>query len=479
MSETSLDELESRLLGARLVELSAVQGCRDELPAAAGPGDLLELLEKRHHLTTFQVERIRKGDIESLVLGDYKLMYRNASGSFARVYRACSVVDGKMAGVKVLRERWSLDRETVDLFRREGEIGQRLKHPNIVPIYGYGRQGNIHYIAMEFVEGGNLRDFLKIRGRLQPVEACRYAMHICEALAYALSLGITHRDMKMTNVLMSSQGTARLIDFGLAVDERLLHRLGAAGFAQALEYSTLEKHTGAPVNDPRSDLFFLGGILYELVTGVPPYPRTRSRDERRDIDRYRRIPPIAEVNPDLPPGIIALVNRLLEVDPARRYQSPAQVIGDLRPMIGHRNGDAASLPGADSRADLPTVLCVERRLQQQDWLREYLSRHDYRVLLLSDMERALARMKSNPPDCVILMGGSIGETVAEDVRRAISLAETASIVLIVVLSERQGHVVEQLQGNNGLVRVLKQPIRLRDLRDALSQGLQARGSRDW
>ncbi|MGE0376654.1 MAG: protein kinase [Planctomycetaceae bacterium] len=475
MSETSLDELESRLLGSRLVDLQALQECRDELPLSATPTDLLAALERKHHLTTFQVDRIRKGDIESLVLGDYKLMYRNASGSFARVYRACSLVDGKMVGVKVLRERWSFDRETVDLFRREGEIGQRLKHPNIVPIYGYSRQGNIHSIAMEFVEGGNLREFLKTRGKLHPVEACRYTLHVCEALAYALSLGITHRDMKMTNVLMSSQGTAKLIDFGLAVDERLLHRIGAAGFAQALEYSTLEKHTGAPMNDLRSDLFFLGGILYELVSGQPPYPRTRSRDERRDITRYRNIPPIAEVSPDLPPGMIGMVNRLLELDPDKRYQSPTQIIGELRPMIGHRNGDPAHLSPAESKTEFPTVLCVERRLQQQDWLREYLSRHDYRVLLLSDVERALARMKSSPPDCVILMGGSIGDSVVDDVRRAALLAEAASIVLVVVLSERQGQVIQELQGSNGLLRILKQPIRLRDLREALSDGLHARG----
>ncbi len=482
MSESSMDELESRLLGLRLVDLQALRECRDELPATADAKDLLEALERKHLLTTFQVDRIRKGGIESLVLGDYKLMYRNASGSFARVYRACSVVDGKMIGVKVLRERWTADRDTVELFRREGEIGQRLKHPNIVPIYGYERQGNIHYITMEFVEGGNLRDFLKIRGGsqqvcggLQPGEACRYAMHICEALAYALSLGVTHRDMKMTNVLMSSQGTARLIDFGLAVDDHVLSRVGAAGFAQALEYSTLEKHTGAPSNDPRSDLFFLGGILYELVTGQPPYPRTRSRDERRDITRYRKIPPIAEVSPDLPPGVIATVNRLLEIDPARRYQSPTQVIGDLRPMIGHHGGDSSTnIPSSENGIDLPTVLCVEQRQQQQNWLREYLSRHNYRVLLLSDVERALARMKSNPPDCVVLMGGSIGDRVAEDVRRAMLLADTASIVLLVVLSERQGDVARELESGNGLVRVLRQPIRLRDLREALSDGLAAR-----
>jgi serine/threonine protein kinase len=328
---------------------------------------------------------------------------------------------------------------------------------------------------MEFVEGGNLRDFMKIRQRLQPPEACRYALHICEALAYALSLGITHRDMKMSNVLMSSQGSARLIDFGLAVDERLLQKIGGSGFAQALEYSTLEKYTGAPVNDPRSDLFFLGGILYELVTGEPPYPRTRNRNERRDITRYRNIRPVLEVNPDLPPGVVATITRLLQIDPALRYQTPTQVLGDLRPMVGHRTSESAgNAAPAAPLSEFPTVLCVEKRQQQQDWLREYLSRHEYRVLLLSDVERALNRMKSNPPDCVILMGGSIGDHISEDFQRARVLAEAASIAVVVVLSERQADLAPKIETESRLVRVLQQPIRLRDLREALSDALRHR-----
>src|SRR5690606_27344963 len=126
----------------------------------------------------------------------------------------------------------------------------RLKHKNIVPIYECAQQGSTHYIVMEFVEGGNLRDFIKIRGKLEPLEALRYGMQMAEALAYANGLGITHRDMKTTNVLMSSQGIVKLIDFGLATDDSVLRRIGSTSFAQALEYSTLERFTGAPENDP-------------------------------------------------------------------------------------------------------------------------------------------------------------------------------------------------------------------------------------
>ena len=116
--------------------------------------------------------------------------------------------------------------------------------------------------------------------------------------------GITHRDLKMTNVLMGSDGTARLIDFGLAADDKLLTRLGTSDLQQAVEYTTLERGSGSPPNDPRSDLFFLGVILYELLTGVSPYPRTRDREERKRFSRYRDVRPVTSVDPTLPePGV--------------------------------------------------------------------------------------------------------------------------------------------------------------------------------
>ncbi len=475
MLTSNVDELETVLLRLRLVDQSQLRECRALLPAGAEGSDLLETLERKGYLTSFQVQRLRSGEFEGLVLGNYKLLYRNASGSFARVYRACSVTDGQMVGIKVLRERWSNDPDTVQLFRREGEIGQRLKHKNIVPIYEVGASGRIHYITMEFVEGGNLRDFIKIRGRLEPAEACRYALHMTEALAYALGQGITHRDLKMTNVLLSSQGVAKLIDFGLAADDSVLKKVGEAGMAQALEYSTLEKHTGAPSNDPRSDLFFLGGILYELVSGAPPYPRTRNRDERRDISRYQNVRPISELAPKISPPVADIINKLMQIDPRQRYQTPVQLIGDLRTVI--RTLDAG-MNHSDSAIVLDdtvaTVMCVDDRKKHQDWLREYLTRHGFRVLVLSDVERALARLESNPPDCLVLMGGAIGDRIVDDFQRAVRIGRKASIACVAVLAEQQQDLVSDMNGDAGTAQVLVQPIQLRDLRKAITFGLQQR-----
>jgi eukaryotic-like serine/threonine-protein kinase len=475
MSNPSQRQLESLLLSLRLVDLAQLQECQERVGGGAGV-DLLDCLEQRHHLTSLQVQRIRKGETEGLVLGDYKLMYRNASGSFARVYRACSLTDGRMIGIKVLRERWSKDPDTVSLFHREGETGMRLHHPNIVPVYECAQQGDIHYITMDFVEGGNLKDFIKIRGKLEPAEAMRYGLHMAEALAYAFGLGVTHRDMKTTNVLLTSQGIAKLIDFGLATDEEVLRRLGDASFAQALEYSTLERHSRAPTNDPRSDLFFMGVILYELLAGEPPYPRTRSRDERRDITRYRDIKRLSEVASHLPSAVTEIVDKLTEADPTMRYQAATHVVADIRSVLGKLAGGSTIITRDDATQVMPaTIMCIEDRPKFQDWLREYLSRHGFRVLLLNDVERGLSRVTTNPPDCLLLMGGSIGSAAVDAFRRAASEGGRVSMATVLVLSERQQGLADDVDVTMPTARILQQPIQLRELRQAITDTLAARG----
>ena len=150
----------------------------------------------------------------------------------------------------------------------------------VVPIHDVGSQDDYHWFTMEFVEGGNLRDFVAIRGKLSPVEATRCILDMAEGLEYALRLGITHRDLKLTNVLMSSTGVAKLVDFGLAGLEGSGDSSGTGagdGQQRALEYAAIEKCMGAPAGDPRSDLYAIGCIAFELVVGTAPF--TGSSDE--------------------------------------------------------------------------------------------------------------------------------------------------------------------------------------------------------
>jgi serine/threonine protein kinase len=475
----TIDELSDLIARLQLVSLGELRECRESLNGRAGPDEFLDLLQRKQLLTGYQVEKLAKLETDGLILGGCKLLYRNAAGSFARLYRAASLDDGSMVAMKVLRDRWAKDPDTVKLFHREGEIGRRLKHPAIVPIYAVGQDGDDHYITMEFVEGGNFRDFLKIRGKLDPIETCRHALNMADGLEYALNLGITHRDLKLTNVLMSAQGQAKLIDFGLGADESILNRTDGPDLQQALEYSTLEKGSNAPRNDPRSDLYFLGTILYELLTGVPPYPRTREREERKRFSRYRDIRPVTAIDPRLPHRVADVVDRLLHTNPDLRYQRPAEVAVDLRAALASLNAPVESAGGraapASSSSEPPKVLFVENRPKHQDVLRDYLGKRGYRVLLLGDAERAVSRIKQSPPDCLVLMGHTVEDDVIGAFFRAVQAEPRGGMAGVLVLSEKQASLKSSFKESRPGLCVLVQPVSLRDLRQEIGSALRAVG----
>jgi serine/threonine protein kinase len=481
MSSSKVDELCRMLMRLQLVPQHQIDICLSQVGRKnCQPDDILRWLEHKGILTSYQVGRIEKGEIEGLVLGAYKLMYRNASGSFARVYRACDLRSGKMVGIKVLRQRWSEDPKAVAEFHREAELGKSLKHPNIVPIYDVGEANGQHFFSMEFVEGGNLRDFINIRRKLNPLEATRCVLDMTEGLDYAFGRGSTHRDLKMTNVLMSSQGVAKLVDFGLAgvaEDERY----DGESAQRALEYATLEKNTGAPRNDPRSDLYFLGAIYYELLTGVPPLPRSKDRFERSQFSRYMQVRPVRALEPNLPRLVANTVDRLMQLNPNQRYQNPGEALRDLR----NAHTDCSQIPAAETDSPpaestrpsgppgaLYTIMCIEDRHKQQDVLRDYFSKHGFRVLVLSDLQRGLTRLKSSPPDCMVIMGDALGEQAVKGFSQALEIRGQSPVGLVLVLAEQQSAWKDRLTESTSS-RVLVQPVTLRELRKVVKRTLGA------
>ncbi len=467
MSFQTLDELRRVLLELQLVSPGQLLVALEELAGVtrqAGP--LLEILERQGLLTSYQLAKLHKGEAEGLVLGRYKLMYRNASGSFARVFRACSLDDGAMIGLKVLRQRWAGDPSYIKQFHREAELCQRLRHKNIVPIYDVGEDHGEHFLTMEFVEGGNLREFLKIRGHCSPVEVAQCTLDMAEGLEHALSKGMTHRDFKLTNVLMSSNRVAKLVDFGLASTST--SDSGAdEGNLRALEYATLEKGTGAPEDDPRSDLFFLGAVVYELLAAVPPYPATKDRLERKQLSRYTNVRNVRSVSPDVPAVLGDIVDRLMRVNPNERFQTPTEVVHATRQALKELGGTLRSEPNSGPR----TILCIETRPKHQDLLREYLTKLGYRVLMLSDIQRGLTRMRSSPTDGLVLMGDSLGERHSDSFQDFLRWKKTSSTTAVVVLSQKQAGWKQTLE-ESGSTRVLVQPIQLRDIRRELDVALQ-------
>src|SRR5262249_2717447 len=218
MANLNVANLAQQAVQLGLLTETQVEEFRDLVEQSDGnPEPLLRALERKEYLTPWQSQKLLKGEVDGYFLGGYRLLYRIASGSFGRVFRADDPHTGTVVAIKVLRRRWSEERRTIDLFEREGKVGRSLQHPNIVSILAVARDipSQQYYIVMEFVEGGNLRDFMAIRKKLEPKEALRLLEDAAAGLAYAHSLGVTHRDIKPTNILISTQGTAKLVDFGL------------------------------------------------------------------------------------------------------------------------------------------------------------------------------------------------------------------------------------------------------------------------
>lgn len=470
MPLSSVMDLEDFLLEQRLVESLQLQECRRQLGPQLDFERLLKTLEQRSFLTSYQTQKLLKRETDGLRVGPYKLLYRNASGSFARVFRGCSVDDGRMIAIKLLRQRFAEDPHAVTMFRREGELGKRLKHKNIVPIYEVGHDNGQHYIAMEFVEGGNFRDFIKIRKKFSVQDSTQYVLDIAEGLEYALGLGLTHRDLKLSNVLLSAQGVAKLVDFGLAGQDSATDDVD-----RAIEYATLEKNTRAPDNDPRSDLYFLGAIYFELLTGVPPYQPTKSRDERRQFSRYRDVLSVRSLDPNIPAEVEAIVERLMQIEPDQRYQTPTEAAIDLRKVLGAPPSSAsasASAPSAPAAAPaLPTVICVENRTKPQDALREYFSKHGFRVLVLSDPIRALNRIDTEAVAGLVLIGDALGAETQSVYQAAVSRCKRRRVPIVLALSPKAGDLKDKL-ATTDYSRILSEGVTLRRIRESLGE-LQA------
>ena len=474
-------EVARNIVRLQLASKQAVKAALQKVATDNG-AELVEQLKASGDLTDFQVGELNRGEMMYLGLGPIRPQYLIAAGSFARVFRGIDVSQPvgsprRVVAIKILRERWRDRPGMVDMFRREGELGQRLTHRNIVPIWTVDTAHPVPHMTMEFVPGGDLRDFLKLRTRLDPPDAVRAGLDICRGLQYALQFGVAHRDLKLSNVLMSPSGESRLIDFGLAADESLLDE---AELHNALEYATLERYAATHFNvpnpvggDPRTDLYLLGTILYELVSGQPPYPRTAERQARKQISRYRDIVPLKQAFPDVPRCVAEVTGRLLELDPNLRYQTPAETATALQAALVEL-GEGGTIAGAktsDGRT-LSTLLCVESRPKHQDVLRDYFSKHNFRVLLLGDPSRAIARLDTNPPDALVFMGDAIGEESLEHFQAALGHARPPACVLVAPKPLKEA--VAGLGKLPKTARVLMQPATTRELRRAVEKCLDAK-----
>ena len=441
-------------------------------------------------ITNFQLERMLTGERLGYYYGPYKVLYMIGAGTFARVFRAVHRESGKVVAVKVLRRRHRDQVAQIEQFLREGRMGLELRHPNIVTIYEIVNDPRAPYLVMEFVEGETLREIIKIRGTFEPIHALRIMHDICSGLDFAFQKGITHRDLKLSNVLVHSSGRCKLVDFGLAAlaDTSSPEAIADCPSARAIDYAALERGTAVRKGDHRSDIYFVGCIFYHIVSGRAPLVETRDRLMRLNVTRFVEMPSLGEVAPGLPESIYAICHKAMEFSPEKRYQNPGQVLADVDSALKKLERELANPDKSDGKTassksvaaevlepeDIlegqgKTVLIVENRAELQDLLREKLKKRGYRVLVYSDPERALAKFspdESNPANCLILGATNLGNDALDAFNQFVADEHTKHLPAILLVDPKQQHIVRGANTSDRHV-LIPMPLKVRELREAL------------
>jgi beta-lactam-binding protein with PASTA domain len=278
------------------------------------------------------------GNPERTVLNDrYELQQRIGRGGMADVFLARDLLLDRPVAIKVLFPEFAVDPNFVERFRREAQSAANLNHPNIVGVYDWGRYANTYFMAMEYVQGRTLADILKANGHVSSQQAAEIAGEVAAALGFAHRGGVVHRDIKPANILIGANGQVKVADFGIA---RAMNAPTESALTQAgsvmgtATYFSPEQAQGAQP-DPRSDLYSLGIVLYEMVAGRPPFA-----GENPVSIAYKQVhenpQPLNQLVADVPKPFEAIVAKLLAKKPEIRYQTADEVRDELRRF---RNGE--------------------------------------------------------------------------------------------------------------------------------------------
>ncbi len=491
------EQLAQRALDVSVVDDAQLQAAWNEAGSTGAPlATFQQVLLRRGLITQYQLERLMRGESRTgFFYGDYKVLYCVGAGTFARVFRAIHRTTGQMVAVKVLRTSLSNPKGThpksgkslklyIDLFRREGEFGLKLKHPNIVELFEVYSHGATHYIVMEFIEGRNLREFYRARRRFGYIETAHVMEGVMAGLNYALQQGVTHRDLKMSNVLLSSDGEPKLVDFGLAGIEGAEEEAIEGLSRRTVLYAGLERATGCKMDDPRSDIYFAGTIFYQMLTGHPALPDVRDRQQAGKA-LYRDIKPILDVDKKIPLSLSLIVNKALEVEPDKRYQSPSDMLVDLKLAIKRlKEGkdrpagkELSSSEGLDEQGEPRKLMIVESDVKMQDMLRDLFKKNGYRVLVLGDPNRAVQRFFDDPrtADVILFTTSSNGRAALEAFNRFGQESSLRELPAVLLLDQLHVHWADEAQTGEHRA-VAKMPIKMRDLRGALVEAMQKKVS---
>ncbi len=284
---------------------------------------------------------------EGRILGSYRLIERVGRGGMGEVYRAEHLKLGREDAIKLLPANLVGEEDFLKRFEREASSAANLRHPNILPVYEYGEQDDVPYLVMPYIKGGTLKDRLE-RGDVTPGQIARYLTQVAEALDFAHAKGIIHRDVKPANILIDEHDQAYLADFGIAKALEGTESLTRTGMGVGTpEFMAPEQAQGRA--DPRSDLYALGVMCYQLIIGRVPYSGQSTVDIlMKHLQEPIPLEPLRGMNPAAARAFGPILERALAKDPNRRFQTGRELMQSLNAAIAQT--------GFECWASAPTVV---------------------------------------------------------------------------------------------------------------------------
>src|SRR5437899_6134783 len=266
--------------------------------------------------------------IGHVIKGRYKLIDELGRGSFATVYIARDTKNNRIYAVKIMHVEFSDDGELLARFQREADILSHLSDPHIVRIFDYGDESDIHYILMDYIDGQNLKYHTLTHGPMEPLRALDYARQISEGLDTAYKHGVVHRDIKPQNIVINSQDVVKITDFGLARSRETVTLTQSNVFMGTAYYIPPEQAESGRSADTRSDLYSVAAVLFEMLTGTPPFEGETAVDI---VVKHMndKVPSICRVRTELPPEVDLFMQKAMAKLPADRYNTPRDFINAI------------------------------------------------------------------------------------------------------------------------------------------------------
>ncbi len=323
-----------------LLTETQVEECREFLAQEVAAGKprrpLEQIIIEKGYMTpeagralNTALERLARDEnkAEPQRIGGCEILGTLGEGGLGTVYRARQISMGRLVALKVLHKKWLKDEEFKKRFLLEARLAGRLSHQNLIQVFDVGRQGDILFFSMEFIDGDTVEDVVDRDGAMDLDRSLNIALQVLRAIAYMLRFDIVHRDIKPGNIMLTKSGIAKLGDFGF-VKSKFDALLAPDGEVLGTpDYISPEQAMGTEEIDWRSDVYSLGCTLYHMLVGSPPFEGTGSTVMRKHI--RAELPSPREINPDVPDAVCAVLERMMAKNPDDRYQNLDELFEDM------------------------------------------------------------------------------------------------------------------------------------------------------